>query len=68
MDWVSPVDMYCERLRPGLWAEPVKALTTLSFLLAAGFAAGTANRRGSGPMGGGCVAMAVVSPLRFRCR
>ncbi len=29
------VDRYCERLGPGLWAEPVNALTNLGFLLAA---------------------------------
>ena len=34
MDW-APVDIYCERLEPGLWAEPINALTNLAFLLAA---------------------------------
>lgn len=32
----DPVDVYCERLGPGLWAEPLNALTNLAFLLAAG--------------------------------
>jgi hypothetical protein len=31
----TPVDIYCERLGPGLWAEPVNALTNLAFLAAA---------------------------------
>jgi hypothetical protein len=31
----DPVDVYCERLGPGLWAEPVNAATNLAFLLAA---------------------------------
>ena len=35
MDWTRPIDAYCERLGPGLWAEPLNALTNLAFLLAA---------------------------------
>ena len=35
IDWTRPVDIYCERLGPGLWAEPVNALTNLAFLAAA---------------------------------
>jgi hypothetical protein len=29
------IDLYCERLGPGLWAEPINALTNLAFFLAA---------------------------------
>lgn len=29
------VDLYCERLGPGLWAEPLNAITNVAFLLAA---------------------------------
>jgi hypothetical protein len=29
------IDLYCERLGPGLWAEPLNALTNLAFLVAA---------------------------------
>jgi len=29
------VDLYCERVGPGLWAEPVNALTNLAYLAAA---------------------------------
>jgi len=29
------IDLYCERLGPGLWAEPLNALTNLAFLLTA---------------------------------
>lgn len=29
------IDLYCERLGPGLWAEPINAFTNLSFLFAA---------------------------------
>lgn len=34
-DWTAQVDGYCERLGPGLWAEPLNAVTNLAFLLAA---------------------------------
>ena len=32
------VDLYCERLGPNFWAEPVNALTNVSFLVGAWFA------------------------------
>lgn len=32
------IDIYCERLGPGFWAEPLNAITNLSFFLAAFFA------------------------------
>ena len=35
MDWTAQVDGYCERLEPGLWAEPLNAVTNLAFLIAA---------------------------------
>jgi hypothetical protein len=35
MDWSAPIDLYCERLAPGFWAEPLNALTNAAFLLAA---------------------------------
>lgn len=35
MDWHRQVDAYCERVGPAFWAEPVNALTNLSFILAA---------------------------------
>ena len=33
----APVDLYCERLEPGFWAEPWNALTNFSFLFAGAF-------------------------------
>jgi hypothetical protein len=36
--WSVPVDLYCERLEPLFWGEPVNALTNVSFLLAAAVA------------------------------
>ena len=35
MDLTRSIDAYCERLDPGLWAEPWNAVTNLAFLLAA---------------------------------
>lgn len=35
MRWTEVVDGYCERLGPGLWAEPINALTNIAFLIAA---------------------------------
>lgn len=45
IDWTRPVDIYCERLGPGFWAEPVNALTNAAFLAAALWAWGYAARR-----------------------
>ncbi|MDI3326642.1 ceramidase domain-containing protein [Pontibacterium granulatum] len=41
------IDLYCERLDPTFWAEPVNALTNLSFLIAAFFIWRLASRSGS---------------------
>ena len=46
MDWFAAVDIYCERTTEEFWAEPLNALSNLSFLLAALFAARTALARG----------------------
>ena len=35
MDWTRHVDSYCERVSSAFWAEPVNALSNLSFLVAA---------------------------------
>lgn len=35
MDWFEQIDNYCERVDPGFWAEPLNAVTNLSFLIAA---------------------------------
>lgn len=33
----SYIDIYCERMGPGLWAEPLNAITNLAFIVAAYF-------------------------------
>ena len=48
MDWFAPIDAYCERLGPGLWAEPLNALSNVAFIIAALWAARAAFRRGGG--------------------
>ncbi|WP_104494445.1 ceramidase domain-containing protein [Paracoccus denitrificans] len=35
MNWLAPVDAYCERTGPDYWSEPVNAVTNLAFLIAA---------------------------------
>ncbi|WP_289043587.1 ceramidase domain-containing protein [uncultured Aliiroseovarius sp.] len=35
MDWFAAIDIYCERTGPEFWAEPLNALSNLSFILAA---------------------------------
>lgn len=45
MDWGAAVDIYCERLDPGFRAEPVNALTNLSFVAAAVWGWRRARRR-----------------------
>ena len=35
MYWSAPIDLYCERLAPGLLAEPLNAISNLAFLIAA---------------------------------
>ncbi len=37
MSLLAPIDIYCERLSPELLAEPLNALSNISFLLAAWF-------------------------------
>lgn len=46
MSWTAPVDIYCERLSPAFWAEPLNAISNLAFLIAALIAFGAARRRG----------------------
>jgi hypothetical protein len=38
VNWTRYIDGYCERVEPGLWAEPVNAVTNLAFLVAAAIA------------------------------
>lgn len=44
---MSYIDLYCERLAPGLLGEPLNALTNLAFFLAAGWVWRRAARAGA---------------------
>lgn len=62
------IDIYCERLAPGLWAEPLNALTNLAFFIAAGAAWHLARRQQSLPISivaaiGLIIAIAIGSTL-----
>ena len=35
MNWAENIDLYCERTGPGLWAEPLNALSNLAFIAVA---------------------------------
>ena len=45
---LTPVDLYCERTGPELWAEPVNALTNLAFLAAGLWGVREVRRYGTG--------------------
>lgn len=46
MDWLTPIDLYCERLGPEFWSEPVNACSNFSFLIAAWWGWSAAKTRG----------------------
>ena len=35
MNWQQPIDIYCERLDAGFWAEPLNAISNAAFVVAA---------------------------------
>ena len=45
---LTPVDLYCERTGPELWAKPANALTNLAFLPAGLWGVREVRRRGTG--------------------
>ena len=46
MDWLAPLDHYCERVAVGLWNEPLNATSNLAFLIAAGVVLARQHRAG----------------------
>ncbi len=48
--WTTPIDLYCERLGPSFWAEPVNALSNAAFLIAAWAAFVLWRREGRGDL------------------
>lgn len=45
MNWTAAVDIYCERVGPAFWAEPLNAVSNAAFILAALWAAFEAHKR-----------------------
>ena len=48
--WSTPIDLYCERLDPSFWAEPVNAITNAAFFVAAWAAFRLWRRKGCGDL------------------
>jgi len=46
MEWFTEIDLYCERVGTAFWAEPINAISNLSFVIAALWAASSARKRG----------------------
>jgi hypothetical protein len=44
LDWFAPIDLYCERTAPGLFNEPLNAVSNAAFFVAAAIAARVALR------------------------
>jgi len=61
MDWTAPIDLYCERLGAGFWAEPWNAVSNGAFLLAALWGWYVARRHG--PVRGTDLLMIVMVAL-----
>lgn len=60
MSPLDPIDLYCERLGPELWAEPVNALSNASFLLAAWLIRRRVAERGAQPGDGQWIGLAAL--------
>src|SRR5262245_45193299 len=56
--WSTPIDLYCERVTPFFWGEPVSALSNISFLIAAFVALDRWRRKAKGD--GAILALIVV--------
>jgi len=48
--WSLPVDLYCERLVPGLWAEPLNLVSNLAFAIAGMLGVRWMRGRSEGPL------------------
>jgi hypothetical protein len=55
------IDIYCERVSPALWAEPVNAVTNLSFVVAGFLAWRLARDRGQIDVGTGTLVLLVFA-------
>jgi hypothetical protein len=48
--WSTPIDLYCERIGPAFWAEPLNAWSNIAFLIAAAAAFGLWRRKENGDL------------------
>lgn len=62
-NWSKPIDIYCERLDAGWWAEPVNALTNLAFVIAGLMIA--KNRQHPAPVLGGLIVLIGIGSFLF---
>ena len=46
MEWFTEIDLYCERLDPSFWAEPLNAISNIAFIIASFWAWHTASKMG----------------------
>jgi hypothetical protein len=46
MEWFTEIDLYCERIDPGFWAEPLNATSNIAFIIASFWAWHTAYKLG----------------------
>ena len=60
MNWTAYIDDYCERVAPGLGAEPLNAVTNLLFLVAAAWMWRRARQDGLGTVTVLCVVLAAI--------
>lgn len=44
MDWHAHIDIYCERVEPSFWAEPLNAISNMAFFVAAAWGAYSARK------------------------
>jgi hypothetical protein len=59
--WWAPIDAYCERADASFWSEPVNAVSSAAFLLAAAYAFGQWRRVGANDWPGlGLILLAAV--------
>lgn len=57
------VDLYCERVDPGLWSEPVNALTNVAFFLAAWATWNLARRAEAAVSTGSWLSVVLLVPI-----
>jgi len=60
MDWTAPIDIYCERVSAGFWAERVNAISNVAFLAVGAWGLSAAMRAEKPDWMASCLAGLVV--------